>query len=66
MEFANIIYVSQGSLSEIEQDKYKPSYDVIIAINKRFNTEIEWPIYGDEKIVGGNIFNMEIYDKDEI
>ncbi|WP_281884193.1 helix-turn-helix transcriptional regulator [Paenibacillus sp. YYML68] len=32
VEFANIAGVSQGTLSELEQDKYKPSLDTIIAL----------------------------------
>ncbi|MED4354092.1 helix-turn-helix transcriptional regulator [Schinkia azotoformans] len=42
VEFAKIIGVSQGTLSELEQDKYKPSIDTIISINKEFNVNLDW------------------------
>ncbi|QNR66943.1 helix-turn-helix transcriptional regulator [Paenibacillus peoriae] len=32
IKFANTIGISQGTLSELEQDKYRPSLDIIIAI----------------------------------
>ncbi|WP_311080107.1 helix-turn-helix transcriptional regulator [Paenibacillus polymyxa] len=37
--------ISQGTLSELEQDKYRPSLDIIIAIKENFNSHIEWLIF---------------------
>ncbi|MCP3797597.1 MULTISPECIES: helix-turn-helix domain-containing protein [Paenibacillus] len=37
IKFANIIGISQGTLSELEQDKYRPSLDIIIANKENFN-----------------------------
>ncbi len=41
IKFANIIEISQATLSELEQDKYKPSLDVLIVIKANFNSHIE-------------------------
>lgn len=49
-EFAITIGVSQGTLSELEQDKYKPSVDCLMAIHNHFNTDIYWLIYGSDYI----------------
>jgi transcriptional regulator with XRE-family HTH domain len=46
IEFANMIGVSQGTLSELEQDKYKPSVDILIAIQNKFKVDLEWLIIG--------------------
>lgn len=45
IKFANTIRISQGTLSELEQDKYKPSLDILIAIKENFNSHIEWLIF---------------------
>ncbi|WP_081317611.1 helix-turn-helix transcriptional regulator [Paenibacillus polymyxa] len=50
MKFASIIGISQGTLSELEQDKYRPSLDLIIAIKESFNSHIEWLIFGDTPV----------------
>ena len=34
VDFASEIGVSQGTLSELEQDKYKPSTDTVMAIKR--------------------------------
>lgn len=42
VEFAKIIGVSQGTLSELEKDKYNPSIETIISIHKNFRVDLEW------------------------
>ncbi|MCW3794473.1 helix-turn-helix domain-containing protein [Paenibacillus sp. LS1] len=49
-EFAVIIGVSQGTLSELEQDKYKPSLDIIMAIHNIFKADIYTLIFGSEQV----------------
>lgn len=49
VDFSNIIGVSQGTLSELEQDKYKPALDTIIQIHNKFNTDIYWLLFGVEQ-----------------
>lgn len=44
--FSNQIGISQATLSELEQDKYKPSVDVIIALVKHYGVNIEWLLFG--------------------
>ncbi|MFX3636668.1 MAG: helix-turn-helix domain-containing protein [Candidatus Pristimantibacillus sp.] len=46
IEFANMIGVSQGTLSELEQDKYKPSVDILIVIQEKFRVGLEWLLIG--------------------
>lgn len=46
IEFASMIGVSQGTLSELEQDKYKPSVDILIAVQNKFKVDLEWLIIG--------------------
>lgn len=46
VEFANKIGVSQGTLSELEQDKYKPSTDTVIAFSNKFKTDLNWLLTG--------------------
>ncbi|MGR6764075.1 helix-turn-helix domain-containing protein [Paenibacillus polymyxa] len=43
IKFANIIGISQGTLSELEQD-------ILIAIKENFNSHIEWLIFGDTPV----------------
>ncbi|MFK4305099.1 transcriptional regulator with XRE-family HTH domain [Paenibacillus sp. RC254] len=42
IQFSQIIGVSQGTLSELEQDKYKPSLETIVALKLNFNVNLEW------------------------
>ncbi|WP_238808423.1 hypothetical protein [Paenibacillus sp. EKM212P] len=47
-------------MSELEQDKYRPSLDIIIAIKENFNSHIEWLIFGDTPVSKNTIFNLAI------
>ncbi|TKI57846.1 helix-turn-helix domain-containing protein [Brevibacillus antibioticus] len=47
IEFSNQIGVSQGTLSELEQNKYNPSLETILAIIKEFNVNATWLLFGD-------------------
>jgi DNA-binding XRE family transcriptional regulator len=49
VEFAKIIDVSQGTLSELEKDKYKPSLDTIISIYNNFTVDIEWLLVNQQQ-----------------
>jgi DNA-binding XRE family transcriptional regulator len=46
VEFAGKIGVSQGTLSELEQDKYNPSIETVMAKRDHFNMDINWLLYG--------------------
>jgi transcriptional regulator with XRE-family HTH domain len=47
VEFAKLIGVSQGSLSDIEQGKCKPSVETIISIQEKFGCSFEWLLKGN-------------------
>ncbi|EST51583.1 hypothetical protein T458_24560 [Brevibacillus panacihumi W25] len=47
--FANQIGISQATLSELEQDKYKPSVDTITALATKYGVNIEWLLLGVTK-----------------
>ncbi|MGG4449486.1 helix-turn-helix domain-containing protein [Brevibacillus porteri] len=47
IESSNQIGVSQGTLSELEQNKYNPSLETILAIIKEFNVNATWLLFGD-------------------
>ncbi|MEC0093821.1 helix-turn-helix domain-containing protein [Paenibacillus macquariensis] len=40
--FSEVIGISQGRLSEIEQDKTKPSADTLKEMRNRFNVDLNW------------------------
>jgi transcriptional regulator with XRE-family HTH domain len=46
VEFAKIIGVSQGTLSELEKDKNNPSIETILSIHVHFKVDIEWLLVG--------------------
>ncbi|MCP3781569.1 transcriptional regulator [Paenibacillus polymyxa] len=60
MEFSSIIGVSQGTLSELEKDKYRPSVETIIALKLNFDIDLEWLLL--EEPVNSNIglFHIQI------
>lgn len=66
VEFAKILGVSQGTLSEIEKDKYKPSTDIIISIHNNFKIDLEWLLINsnetkvEKKSYISKIENMEV------
>ncbi|MBJ6362687.1 helix-turn-helix domain-containing protein [Paenibacillus sp. GCM10012307] len=45
-EFARLINLSQGRLSDIEQGKNKPSADTLIAVVNEFSPSAEWLLLG--------------------
>jgi transcriptional regulator with XRE-family HTH domain len=46
VEFANMVEVSQGSLSDIESGKSKPAVETVISIHERFGCSLEWLLCG--------------------
>lgn len=65
VEFSTILGVSQGTLSELEQDKYKPSIEIVMAIMKQFNTDSDWLLFGSESQEGiHNKFDVRITEKE--
>ncbi|MFC4102069.1 helix-turn-helix domain-containing protein [Paenibacillus xanthanilyticus] len=62
VEFANKIGVSQGTLSELEQDKYKPSTDTVIALNENFKTDLNWLLTGTSDVLANKMSLVENND----
>ncbi|MCC3359681.1 helix-turn-helix domain-containing protein [Bacillus sp. REN16] len=70
VEFAKIIGISQGTLSEVEQDKYNPSIETIILIHKNFKVDLEWLLVNlnssnpyKSKIVGNEVELLTLFRK---
>lgn len=49
-EFSSILGISKGNLSDLENNKNKPSYEVIVCIAENFNVNSEWIISGTGKL----------------
>jgi transcriptional regulator with XRE-family HTH domain len=47
--FAQMIGISQGTLSELEKNKFNPSVDTMIQLHKQFIVDLNWLILGDQK-----------------
>jgi|GEM_PF-3713065 len=45
-DFSSRVGISQATLSELEQDKYKPSVEIIISIVNEFHADISWLVLG--------------------
>lgn len=63
-QFANIIGVSQGTLSELEKNKYKPSIDIIIGIQHNFKVELEWLVNGND-MQNCNTYCINLNEKEQ-
>lgn len=46
VDLSKMIGRSQGTLSELEQDKYSPSLETILSIHKVFDTDLTWFVLG--------------------
>ncbi|MBP1173200.1 transcriptional regulator with XRE-family HTH domain [Paenibacillus sp. PvR133] len=62
IEFSHIIGVSQGTLSELEKDKYKPSLETVIALKLNFSVDLDWLLLEDAVISNTGIFRVQIDD----
>ncbi|MFD1780797.1 helix-turn-helix domain-containing protein [Fredinandcohnia salidurans] len=65
VEFAKLIGVSQGTLSEIEKGKYNPSLEIIISIHKNFKVDLEWLLVNSNEVNGiKNTYISVVEDKE--
>lgn len=60
VEFSSMIGVSQGALSELEQDRYKPAIDTLMQIRNRFDTDLLWLLYGENQLSTKEFVENEI------
>lgn len=61
-DFSSTIGVSQGTLSELEKDKYKPSLETIIALKLNFDVDLDWLLLDEVAIPYSGIFHVKIDD----
>ncbi|OMF81577.1 helix-turn-helix domain-containing protein [Paenibacillus glucanolyticus] len=61
VEFAKIIGISQGTLSDIESGKSNPSIDTLISLHEKFDVNLNWLIKGQHYLTSKktNISNRE-------
>lgn len=57
VEFAQMIGVSQGSLSDIEAGKSKPAVETVISIHEKFGCALEWLLKGTDSQNSGVAFS---------
>lgn len=66
IDFSSRVGISQATLSELEQDKYKPSVDIIISIVSEFRADVTWLLLGtssaNNKVIGMNQVNEKEAD----
>lgn len=62
IDFANLIGVSQGSLSDIESGKSKPSVETVVSIHLKFGCSLEWLLIGTESLnkSAHELLNLEL------
>jgi Predicted transcriptional regulators len=50
IDFSSRVGISQATLSELEQDKYLPSVEVIVSINTEFQVDLTWLLLGSSNV----------------
>lgn len=48
IEFANTIGISQGTLSDIENERCNPSVETLLSLKKKYATDLNWLLSGKE------------------
>jgi len=56
-DFSNAIGISQGNLSEIENNKVSPSIETSISISRYSKVTLDWLLKGDNDIIDNSISN---------
>ncbi|NTU33226.1 helix-turn-helix transcriptional regulator [Brevibacillus sp. HB1.1] len=62
-DFATLIGTVQGTLSEIEKGKLKPSVDTLYDIRKRFQIDLNWLVLGAIESSELLVFEYELIRK---
>ncbi|MFC5531002.1 helix-turn-helix domain-containing protein [Cohnella yongneupensis] len=44
--FSQMIGISQGTLSDLEKNKFNPSVETMLQLHKKFNVDMNWLILG--------------------
>lgn len=58
-EFAEVLGISQGTLSDIESGKSNPSFETLQALKSKFDCDLNWLI-GNEPEVCSSIFDAKL------
>ncbi|WP_410512440.1 helix-turn-helix transcriptional regulator [Paenibacillus sp. BR2-3] len=64
-EFSKKNGISQGTLSELETDKYLPSLETILSLKSIFEVDLEWLLFDTTKKEPTDVFMSRI-DKNEL
>jgi transcriptional regulator with XRE-family HTH domain len=64
IEFSSMLGISQGTLSELEQDKYNPSLETILSIQKVFQTDLKWLLLGEIEQKDEGLFRASLNDQE--
>jgi transcriptional regulator with XRE-family HTH domain len=69
IEFAKLIGVSQGSLSDIESGKCNPSVETVVSIYLKIGCSMEWLLNTESQNISnhvGSIFELSTLEKELI
>ncbi|SCW68858.1 Helix-turn-helix domain-containing protein [Paenibacillus tianmuensis] len=77
IEFAQSLEIAQGTLSEIESGKAKPSFEMLVLLADKFLVDMNWLVFNretelhlglqnDELLLLENYRNLEQIAKDEL
>ncbi|MCK8488256.1 helix-turn-helix domain-containing protein [Paenibacillus sp. MBLB2552] len=61
IEFAQSLDISQGTLSEIESGKAKPSFDVLVLLSDMYLVDMNWLIINREAELRVGLKNDELF-----
>ncbi|MDQ0195834.1 helix-turn-helix domain-containing protein [Paenibacillus wynnii] len=64
-EFSKKIGITQGTLSELETDKYLPSLDTILSLKSIFGVDLEWLLFDISEKKSNEVFMSRI-DENEL
>lgn len=63
IEFSYVVGIAQGTLSEIEAGKAKPSFEMIYEIKKHFQIDLDWLIMGEKHDEADRATEYELLQK---
>jgi len=59
-EFSSLIGISQGTLSELEQDKYRPSLETVMALKVKFDINVDWLLFEEVTDLRKGVYNVKL------
>lgn len=49
VSFAQSLGISQGTLSELEKNKFNPSVETLLQLHQKFDVDINWLLMGEKR-----------------